>query len=205
MALNSVYRISILGTHFGEPVVNTLFFRVSVVGAGDERDNLNSATLATNLRTLYAACLSNDYAGAGTIIQGVLPVTPLKTYGNWVTAGTVVSASLPAQVAAILTRKTLTPGRGGRGRIFMPAVPSSFQSGDTVGFGGPTAYNNWAAEVLLSRSSSGYTYIPVLFKRKAGISLDLNAVTLGTGLRTRRSRAYQTRFHRRKRRTVGSI
>lgn len=202
--INDVYRISMIGAVLNEPLVNTFYYRISVVGTGDERDALNTAW-RTLFNTTYPPLLAPDFVGVGVNIQAVKPVGTVKAYPAFPTAGTAATATLPTQVAVIITRKTNTPGRGGRGRLFMGAVPSGAVVGDTLTAAAQTAFLSFASNLTAGIANSGWSFIPVLWKRKTLTSLDLTATSLGIVVKTRRSRALGTRFHRRKRRTVGSI
>jgi hypothetical protein len=206
MAANvgDVFRLSILGSVFGEPHINTFSYAVTAAGAGDPNAALITAFTGACLIS-YRACLSADWLGQQLISQGVKPVTIVGTSSIVGSNGTSATPTAPTQVATIITRKTATPGKGGRGRIFFGAVTAGLIVSDQVTGALVTAYNAFISAVNANILGSGYTFQPVLFKRKTLTAPPIINHTLNTVVKTRRSRALGTRFHRRKRHTVGSI
>jgi hypothetical protein len=202
--IGDVYRLTTVGQWNGEPMLNTLYYYITAVGTGDERVAL-AAAFDASVRTPWLTCYTSNYNLASLLIQAVKPVGTVLTIAEN-HAGTTAGNDNVSQGAAVITRKTATPGKGGRGRLFMGPVPLAFTGGanpDNIAI--VVNYNTLITALLLILSNTGWSFGPVLWKRKAASALPITAWNLGTTVRTRRSRVIGTRFHRRKKHTVGSI
>lgn len=203
--VSDVYRLTWVGANpSGEPLINTYYYRISVVGAGDEKAALAAAWQAA-VNGALQACQANTQQWKQIIVQPVKPVGTTEVFTPNVSLGSLATANLPSQCAVILTRKTATPGKGGRGRIFIGAVPVSQQVAADPNTVTTTNFQALANALMLTLTSGGWSFIPVLWKRRLAISLDLTAITVNPLIKTRRSRVEGQRFHRRKKHTVGSI
>jgi hypothetical protein len=180
---------------------------VSIVGAGDPATQLDTVfdNGLGSVTNRLAQLLPNTISIKAILIQLVKPVGVVQQFNPVTAVGTGGVASLPQQVAVILTRKTATPGRGGRGRLFVGPIPTALQSGADPNQVNIANYQFLATAALASLSQGGFTFVPVLWRRKANVSVDITSWNINPIMKTRRSRAEGVRFHRRKRRTVGSI
>jgi len=204
MAVNDIYRITVVGSLNGEPVLNTFHYLETVQGTGTDETALGAAFNSSVMPSL-AGTLVTAQSLLTLLIQGVRPVKPVVSVASAVAAGTNLSGSGCLQVAVVLTRKTATPGKGGRGRLFVGAVPDSVLIVGADHMVNPSTYNILATAMTQNLSTTGYTFVPVLFKRRSLTFLPITSVVVNRETKTRRSRAFGTRFHRRRRHTVGSI
>lgn len=204
-AVGDVYRVSIVGTHFGEQIVNTLYYQISTVGTGDERSALATGLAAAGIPGSYGNAVSSDYAGVAVNVQAVKPVGPTLVVGPLITAGTGPTPSFPSQVSAIMVRKTALGGKGNRGRLFMPAVPTTFFTANVITTAGTAAYQALRNSLLNNVTGSGWTFIPVHFRKKILTAIIITTFSITSNPKTRRSRGFNTRFHRRRKHLVGSI
>jgi hypothetical protein len=207
MAVNDVYRISVMMATPQDPIINTFFYRVNVVGAGDPATNLDQGFDggAGTLLPKLLACLPAAVTVKSILIQAVKPNGIVQQFAPFNVAGSVPGNYCPQQVAVVITRKTIQPGRGGRGRLFVGPVPVSqlvAADNNTVLLGN---YTPLAAAMVANVVIAAWTFTPVLWKRKTATSVDLLGATANPLTKTRRSRGEGIRFHRRKRHTVGSI
>ena len=104
---------------------------------------------------------------AADIFTGVTPtVVHLDAPGVLGTAG---AANLPLEMAATVTKVTGLKGQHGRGRLSMPAVPTSFTTPATdpnqLNAAALAAYNPLFAAWLGGVSSFGINYVPTLSTR----------------------------------------
>lgn len=202
--VNDVYRLSVVGSYNGEPIINTFYYRISVVGSGADTDSLNSGWVATP-EVQFLAIMSQQYLEQFRVVQAVKPVGPAFTYNVTGITGGVAGNCFPSQAAVVMTRKTLLPGRGNRGRLFLGPIPISFGLGANNDQVNVATYAALATALAANVVNSGWTWVPVLWRRKANISVDLTFFRTNSVIKTRRSRALGQRFHRRRKRTVGSI
>ncbi len=112
----------------------------------------------------YRLCLSSDWTGFSVYGRRVSPnPTRGQEQATGTMAGLVSSTSLPPSVAAVLSRFTNQPGPKGRGRVFMPAVPSSFNTNGQVNTTGKNIYDAFLPWLDITwPSSGGATFEPIL-------------------------------------------
>lgn len=74
-------------------------------------------------------------------------------------AGTSASASLPNEVAAVLTTRTAFTGPANRGRVYVPGwATNALGAGNIINAAAVTALNNWGAIIAGVLSGQGYTW-----------------------------------------------
>jgi len=66
--------------------------------------------------------------------------------------GSIVLADLPANVAVVITKRTLTPGRRGRGSIHLSGVPAPWIVNSEIGEDGVNPYNELANQMTEART-----------------------------------------------------
>jgi hypothetical protein len=203
-SLTDAYRMTLVATWNNEPVLNTLYYWITAVGTGDEKAALATAWLAT-VKPSWLACFSANYVLQQLLVQPVKPVGTVEAVAVTGGAGTVGGNDNVSQAAVILTRKTNIPGKGGRGRIFMGPVPLAFTGVTNPDQASLLNYNVLIPNLMAILASGGWSFAPVLWKRKTSSPIVLTGFNANTMVRTRRSRAIATRFHRRRKHTVGSI
>lgn len=176
------------GTLFGQVVENTFHWRVTSVPTGYSlQDFVNE--MVTDMAPEYALMLSRDWIGLAAYGRRVSP-TPTRGIEKTLSPliGDVAQDSLPPSVAAVISRFTNLPGQGGRGRIFIPAVPKTFQNGGLVNSTGLTIYTAFLVWLDLTWTSTlGATFEPVLLK-PGNIAVDIEGTTLRNILRSQRRR-----------------
>lgn len=95
--------------------------------AASEQNITTSFNLTT--LTLLRACLANDCFQTAVRTQCLttpsrIPWTTFFASGSQ--AGSGGSTHLPSEIAVILSKATSTKGQHGRGRLFLPGIPSAF-------------------------------------------------------------------------------
>jgi hypothetical protein len=203
MAVNDVHRLTVVGAIAGEPVLNTFHFREDVVGVGSLANALVNGFF-TNVNIPWNAWASSAWSANSIIYQGVRPVTPTQVFAAAL-AGTIVQPTIPTQCAIILTRKTIVPGKRGRGRIFLGGAPQTGVVNDSMTVAQHNLTVTLAAAIFAAVVQGGWTFTPALWSRKYQSVEAIVSIPVNDIVKTRRSRAFGTRFHRRKRHTVGSI
>jgi hypothetical protein len=99
----------------------------------------------------------NPMNGEGVIIPGAVNPSP----------GTSVSASLPNEVSAVITKRTGVAGRSGRGRMYMVGFATNgLGAGNVIAQALVTALQTWAtSNVGAALAGSGYTHVLALMGR----------------------------------------
>lgn len=189
LALNDIIEVSFRGTLFGQRILNTLHYVVSVaVGSGTTEDQLlhlasdiqGGLGSVPGLKSHFLDCIAIQYTLDTIRAQRVYPA---RTVFQEVTSGDVgqyvVADCKTPNIAASIFKRTATPGRMGVGRMQMAGVPDDgFSSGlinpGTIGV--PLAI--WAADMKLNFTTSApvQTYGPCLYN-PTGAGLRFSLIT----------------------------
>lgn len=136
MALNDIYRVSIEGELDGQLCVVTGHYAETL--AGTETPDILSSSIAGSVQAQWRLSmlplLSVSYEYHRTVVNQIQPVVGVHSFvvPDAPSFGQVVGDSLPGTVAVVVTKITLTPGRSGRGRSYIPGIPESISVGGRV-------------------------------------------------------------------------
>lgn len=157
MAVGDVYQITVVGLHHGQQVVNVLHYQVLVGAAADYSAELANLWSNQNLNN-YRACCSAEYRCTGLLSQKVKPIPALTAVSLTIGEGTGTGSanSLPSSNSVVITKRSAIAGRTGRGRIYMPGVPTTFEDNSQVTGAGLNVYNNFA-QTALTMENDGST------------------------------------------------
>jgi hypothetical protein len=190
----SIAQVTIEGTVDSQLTVNDLFFFSSGAVTGVSLALLGNA-VATWAATSLVPFLSRDWAGSRVRCFDLGSPTGFQYTVGMVEVGGVDVEAAPNNVAACVSIRTAQRGRSGRGRNYIPAIPNSLITLNTMdpgwmsdilgayGFlvGAGTFAAGWQW-VVLSRVTGG---VP----RAAGIGIPVtNAIFVGNKVRSMRSR-----------------
>lgn len=132
MALSDVYRAEIWQNTGSEPTMNVLHVRESVAETGTGNVAQMIIDMVADLYTALAAKLSEDWRVTTINCRRVSPSggIPASTVfgGAESIVGAVASEIIPAQVALLISLYTATGDRTGRGRVYLPGLPESYQN-----------------------------------------------------------------------------
>lgn len=132
MALNDVYQVQVYQNVGSELTMNVFHLRESVAetGAGVGADN--AIQVAYDLYTLWAAMLSVDWRVTQIKARRVSPgggVPRMIVFGGAeAIVGEVEGDIVPSAAAVLVSLYTDTPDRTGRGRQYIPGLPSPSQN-----------------------------------------------------------------------------
>jgi hypothetical protein len=166
---STVVQINMVGSIEGQETINTFYYVGSPPGALTVTDLANALTAwqAAFLAT-FRGCCNGDWTVSGVeclCLTQPLLVTQQST-ANAGAAGTVLGGHEPTVTSVCLSRYTGTKGQHGRGRIYMPGVPSLWVTASAVtNAAGITAYNNMANALLTGITFSGIAYAAALVQR----------------------------------------
>lgn len=154
------------GTVVGQSVQNTFHWRVTNTVEGYNLSNL-AQDMIDEMLPEYRLLLSEDWTAVSAYTRRI---TPNATRGIEIftanDAGLVVSPTLPPQVSVVCSRLTNAPGPQGRGRIFLPAVPTSFVTDGRLTNLGQTSLEAFLPWLDLDWTpDGGPTLTPILFRR----------------------------------------
>lgn len=190
MAVGDIYSVIVRGRVHSQTTMNVFHYRVSIDGDADDADGLVAA-FAANCQTEWLACCSDEWELTGYICQKIHPLPVLSAFTQEVafSAGTVAGNSLPSSVAVVMTKRTNLGGRVGRGRTYMPGVPSSFEDNSEITDAGYATYLALANRLDNSLTSQiGGSYTPVIWHRTPRTSDSITQFIPRTTLRNQRRR-----------------
>lgn len=153
--------------------INVLHYNCVAIGGGGATDADATAALSAAAAAVYIPYLNVNakYAGArGQIINpGPVQVAQISTAGNG--QGVRNGDCLPPQVAFLLSPRTATAGRNGRGRVYLPFWAESESSGigvpnvDAIDFA--TAWSTaMFAQLNVANGLATATLSPVILSRR---------------------------------------
>lgn len=163
------------------PVITTPLYEVSAIGAGEAgificnfaylmlaggQTSASESNIATswanNAAAAFRACLSNLYTLTSVKVTCVsnntrMPFT--NTANANLGVGTVGFFPLPSTNAGIISKQTTVKGQHGRGRNYIPGIPTSFVTPavapDQLNAGALTAYTSLCVAVGLQVADGG--------------------------------------------------
>lgn len=152
--------------------INTLDYQASALNA------VTSATLAalaaafqTAVEPSLKACLSDQATIAAYFASCLSLSTPATDFLVSGVAGTVAQPCLPNEMGAVIQKRTLLKGQHGRGRITLPAVPTTFTTPatnpDKINVTGGAAYSSLVTALEGNLAAGGLTFTPCLSVRPA--------------------------------------
>lgn len=188
LAIGDTIIVVVKGELFAQSVQSTFYMRCTATSGTFTLLNLLNGMVGS-LLDAYVKCVSRDWTGQ-TLYGRV--VSPVKSRGEEVILGTpsgeVLQDSLPPSVAGVISRYTLLPGPGGRGRVFVPAVPETFNEEGRLSAAGVDAYEE-LAQIMQSVITplAGNTFEAVLWKRP-NLALPITDTVTQRVLRSQRRR-----------------
>ena len=194
-AVPNVAQIQLMGQVDGQLTVNDLYFEIS--GGGITAVNLGAITTAVMdwWTAQIAPLLSDDWTSIRAVGVDLTAVDgPRREVPN-ITAGGISGEANPNNVAAVVSLRTDQRGRSGRGRNFVPGIPGTVVTLNTLDpsfisnlltnyfllVGPGTFLAGWQL-VVVSRRTAGAL-------RPTGIAIPVtDVVMVGNSVRSMRSR-----------------
>jgi hypothetical protein len=191
----NVAQLQCIGTVDGQVTINDLYFEIS--GGGINVTNLTAVASAVGLwfvNTL-APLLSDDWSAQRVIGTDLTTATGPRVDIGAAGPGGVTGEALPNNVAACVSFRTASRGRSARGRNFVPGIPSSLVTLNTLD---PTfigdLVNAYGALVGAGIFLAGWEFVVVSRQtagvlRPSGVPFPITSVLMVTdSVRSMRSR-----------------
>lgn len=154
LAVNDVVALTYQGTFAGQQIRYTLHWRVSTAGSSTTPE-LDLLAMATNfsltgntLTGLLQACHVDSFNFDAVSAQRVYPTRTIRMNVLSSFPGVVAETGLPPNVAVVITKRTLTPGRQGLGSLHLAGVSQTWVTDGEVTT--ITDYNALAAQMASS-------------------------------------------------------
>lgn len=189
MAVNDIYRVTIVGNLHGQDIQTVLHYRESVTAGANGQPSLAAAVdaaFAANVLTV----ISSEYTYELTLAQKIYPGIPQFPTANGTGTGTggVGGGSLPTTVTAVVKKRTTLAGPRYRGRVFQAGIPLSYEFDSTITVAGRIALLNGWSTVLTGLVAGGYTFTPIIWHKDTLLFDDVNQLAMDLPLRVQRRR-----------------
>lgn len=186
-AIGDNLQLNVVGQLHGQTTVNTFYYQVTAVGVGDVRFRLTDAWLGT-VHDAYRDCCSLEWSTIQIEAAGIQPVLPRVEQVINGLPGTQLGNSLPSSVATVIRRKTLTSGRKGRGRVYMPAVPEDFEDDSAITPAAILVYEALITALSISATTGAWAFGAVHVSRAPLTAIGIDRWQIDPVLRNQRRR-----------------
>jgi hypothetical protein len=193
----AILEVQVVGRLHGQITRSVLHYaKTDFAPVNDGNAFLQAFSLAYTgtLTGLYRACCSNEFTVVQVSYQWIKPTRyralQVSIFPN---AGTVIQNSLPSGAATVLSKTTPRSGRKWRGRVYLPAIPQTFEADSLINATGKQAYDALAASLNSSQIITGTQLYPWVNKDlPTGAAQDTNDHTIDSVI-TRDVIRYQRR------------
>lgn len=189
MAVDDIYRCTIVGQLHGQTMNNVLFYREATSAGANGQTALASA-LDSKYATNILPRQSDEYTYKGALVQRFSPGTPLVATLNSTNtgAGGIVGNSLPTSSAAVIKKLTTLAGRKYRGRLFLPGIPTAHEDDSELSAAAETALATAFSNFGVSATSGGFVFNLILWHKASSTYTDVSIWEVTTPLRVQRRR-----------------
>lgn len=182
MAVNDVWRLSMIGSHTGSEIaVITMHVRMkSANGEPEGACNILATNLLDNLKTKQATTFRWDRIVC--LSRNLAPPQSVEYTTGFPKAGTVGLEELPHQVGVVVTSKTAYAGRSYRGRHYLPAFTESEMTAGILETATYTAVQGYydALVGLIGSAGSNSDYTWVVWSDKLNIATPVTQAIVRT-------------------------
>jgi len=195
ISVNDIVEAKIYCHSQGQFSINTVHYKCTAIAGGGSTDDIFAGELAELFAPRIKACLSEQAEYVGLTAQIIRPTRRPKVLNTVdVGDGLVTGDILPRQVAGLISKKTSTASRSGRGRMYVPFPAESTNTEDGFPVAGYKTNLELLATVFLTTvvSADGgntSTMVPVLYNRNSHATLILTGATVQNVWGTCRRRA----------------
>jgi hypothetical protein len=190
MAIGDLYQLTVMGRCHGQTILNVLHYAITTeVGITQLTDLVT--TFRTTCEAHWRACHSAEYTLDGYLAQKIRPLPINASYeeGPLVLAGTGGAQALPTSVAAVLTKRTDLAGRSYRGRVYLSAIPTTFELDSELTGAALNVYQTLADDLeQILAAGAGNAFTPVLWRRSAELARPITQFVPRQVLRNQRRR-----------------
>lgn len=198
----AIYRLTTLAKMpNGEPFVTTCHFLNAESSPADVQALVNSIggswATAYNGSVTYRGLFSPNFVWQGLRLHRIDPttgaITAVAEYSfSGLSANTASGTDLPAQNAIVVSLRTATPGRRGRGRMYFGGFTSAaVAAGGVVGSGTQTALRDFVNACYSAPLNSAPFNLAdlVVYSRVGRSTSTVTSIRVGSGFDVQRRRA----------------
>jgi len=156
LVVGETYRVAFVCQNGPQYSQNVRNFRVSFIANGPATELGLANAISAGIAGSYRDILATTCFYQGLKMQKVQPILGMPAISVvGAGGGTVLGDALPPQVAGLLRYTSNTPGRRGRGRVFLPFMGESFNGPSGL----PTAPAITAMDALGEKMNGTETFV----------------------------------------------
>lgn len=191
MAVGDLLELKVIGNLHGQLIVNVLHYIVSIDPAIDPALSLATQFDAVAIGPwLNAASLEYNYARVEARRLLPLPVQDPVIVSTGAAPGSDANDSLPASVAATITKRSGIAGRANRGRVFFAGVPINAAVQSQLIGGYLATLQAVATELEEPFLGDAGAILPCIFHRALGTIILITSCLARSVLRNQRRRQW---------------
>jgi hypothetical protein len=188
LAANDILIGVVKGVLYNQTVESTFHWKITSVPNGYNLSNFVD-DMMTGLLPEYALCLSASWTASACYARRVSsPATRGVEKIPVVTPGAIASLALPPSNAAVLSRYTNASGPKGRGRVFMPAVPTSFHLNGLLTSAAVDVYAGFLPWLDVTWTTGGAAVMEPVLVNLVGLATNIENAKVQRVLRVQRRR-----------------
>lgn len=152
MAVGDTFRVTINMRLHGQQCVSVLHYRETNTDFLAHGADVLAARVAAVVVPQFKAIQGSELTHESVVAQKIFPLPPLvpAVVTTAVGPGQVAGGTMPTEVTAVITKRTVFAGRKYRGRIFVPGVPNVSELDSQLS---PAALITWQAAANIINSN----------------------------------------------------
>lgn len=171
-ATGNVFQVSLIGAIENQLTINNFYYQdgnqALIGGASPTESDMANAFIGTGPYSQIRQASSTDWTSLTLRVACISQPARIP----WIVqlgppnAGTITGGHEPTTVAAIISRYTGTRGQSGRGRVYLPGVPTANVASSSITAAGVTAYNAVVSSMLATLTGTTRSFTPGLVSRR---------------------------------------
>lgn len=171
VAAANLFQISMIGSLEGQLTVNNFYYQDGgqVLAGGGSPTELELVTaFHTGVFAYLRACISSDWTLTGYRVAVLttpsrIPYFNLPTQNNTATGA---AGHEPTTISSLFSRYSGVRGQSGRGRVYIPAVPTVIVVASQIATASFGAFQSAASQMSAPQVATSRTYTPGVVSRR---------------------------------------
>jgi hypothetical protein len=191
LATGDVLHFTAEGLLFQQHTITNFYYAVTDNADGEDLEAALDTWTTVNADQMLPPIMSTDWVFLRTTADIIHPV--IRRSAQVVSSqefrnGQIAGGSLPPSVTFVIARRTSTRGPTGRGRVFIPGVPTAWHDDGSLTGAAITAVGAVLDDFALPLAFGGFNAIPALYRRVPSGFIVVEQWTLDHILRSQRRR-----------------
>lgn len=180
----NLFEVILQGSVEGQMTINTFYYWDNGAGLIPGSESNLTGVFNANVFPLIQACLSIDWAAISVKVRCITDQTRSPFVSNYGvgTNGTGPAGHEPTSVAALISRYTNFRGQAGRGRLYLPAVPSGWVANSSILTANFGPFTTLASALSTTWISGGTSWTPQIFSKGTRFQPRAGAANIARGV-----------------------